>query len=48
MGGENIWYTINRSYDNAIGQKIIAYNLFIISNMRAGDKPKDIMKIDSY
>lgn len=47
LQGENIWYTRDRSYDNAIGLKIIAYNLMVISNTETGDKPKEIKKIVS-
>ena len=42
---ENIWYTKNRDYDSTMGLKAIAYNLMIISNQEAGDKPREIMKI---
>ncbi len=44
---ENIWYTRNRSYDTAIGLKAIAYNLMVVSNMEAGERPREIMKIVS-
>ena len=44
---ENVWYTSNRSYDAAVGLKAIAYNLMIISNVEAGEKPREIMKIVS-
>ena len=37
MGAENLWYTRNRSYDIAIGLKIISYNLMIISNTETRD-----------
>ena len=47
MKAENIWYTMSRSYDTAIGLKIIAYNLMVISNMEAGEKPRGIKKIVS-
>ncbi|GGM76587.1 hypothetical protein GCM10007108_13330 [Thermogymnomonas acidicola] len=47
MRAENIWYTRNRSYDIAIGLKAIAYNLVVVSNMKAGEKPREIMKIVS-
>ena len=47
MGAENIWYTRNRNYDSAIGLKIIAYNLMLISNTETGKKPREIMKIVS-
>ena len=42
---ENAWYTRSRSYDTAMGLKAIAYNLMVISNMEAGEKPREIMKI---
>ena len=42
---ENIWYTVNRDYDTAIGLKAIAYNLMVISNRELGEKPRKIMKI---
>ena len=42
---ENIWYTRKRDYGNAMGLKAIAYNLMGISNMEAGEKPREIMKI---
>ena len=42
---ENIWYTVNRDYDTAIGLKTIAYNLMVISNRELGEKPRGIMKI---
>ena len=42
---ENIWYTKHRDYDSTMGLKAIAYNLMIISNQEAGDKPREIMKI---
>jgi hypothetical protein len=45
MQCENIWYTRNRSYDTAMGLKAIAYNLMVISNGEAGEKPREIMKI---
>ncbi len=44
---ENIWYTSNRGYDNAIGLKVIVYNLMMISNMELGDSRREIMKIVS-
>ena len=44
---ENIWYVRNRSYDTAMGLKAIAYNLMIISNIKMGNKPREIMKIVS-
>ena len=47
MRTENIWYNRNRSYDTAIGLKAIAYNLMIISNIKMGNKPREIMKIVS-
>ncbi|MFG1556081.1 MAG: transposase [Thermoplasmataceae archaeon] len=47
MRGENIWYTRNRSYNTAIGLKAIAYNIMIVSNIKTGNKPREIMKIVS-
>ena len=45
MNAENIWYTGNRSYDTAVGLKAIAYNLMVISNIKMGNKPREIIKI---
>ena len=45
MKAENIWYTKNRDYDSAMALKAIAYNLMVISNIEAGEKPREIMKI---
>ncbi len=45
METEDIWYTRNRSFDTAIGLKAIAYNLMIVSNIKMGNKPREIMKI---
>ena len=42
---ENIWYTKNRDYGAAMGLKAIAYNPMVISNIEAGEKPREIMKI---
>ena len=42
---ENIWYARNRDYDNANAIMPIAYNLTVTSNMEAGEKPREIMKI---
>ena len=47
MGSENILYASNRDYDNAIGLKVIAYNLMVISNIEFGDGKREIMKIVS-
>ena len=47
MKTENLWYIKKRSYDTAIGLKSIAYNLMIISNIKMGNKPREIMKIVS-
>ncbi len=41
----NVWYTRDRSYDTAIGLKATAYNHMIVSNVKAGEKPREIMKI---
>ncbi len=35
----------NMDYDNADGLQAIAYNLTTISDMKAGEKPREIMKI---
>ncbi|MGP6207393.1 hypothetical protein ACNF42_05120 [Cuniculiplasma sp. SKW3] len=47
LHSENIWYTLSRSYDTAIGLKIITCNLMVISNTETGDKPREIKKIVS-
>ena len=47
MRTENICYTRNRFYDTAIGLKVIAYNLMVISNIKTGNRPREIMKIVS-
>ena len=47
MRAENIWYVSNRDYDSAMGLKAIAYNLIIVSNIKMGNKPREIMKIVS-
>jgi hypothetical protein len=47
LQSENIWYIRNRNYDAAIGLKIIAYNLLVISNKETGEKPGKIKKIVS-
>ncbi|MCL4421532.1 MAG: hypothetical protein M1477_07580 [Candidatus Thermoplasmatota archaeon] len=47
MKAVNIWYVSNRDYDTAIGLKIIAYNLMIVSNIKMGNKPREIIKIVS-
>ena len=47
MGSENVWYVSNRDYDIAIGLKVIAYNLMVISNIEPGDSRREIMKIVS-
>ena len=47
LQSENIWYTRNRNYDSAIGLKIIAYNLMVLSNTEIGEKPREIKKIVS-
>ena len=41
----NIWYSRNKNYDTAMGQKITAYNLMGLSNMVAKENPREIMKI---
>ena len=45
MKAEYIRYTNNRNYDTAMGLKIIAYDLMIISNRELGEKLREIMKI---
>jgi hypothetical protein len=47
METEDIWYVRNRSFDTAIGLKTIAYNLMIVSNIKMGNRPREIMKIVS-
>ena len=47
MGAENIWYARDRSYDTAIGLKAITYNLMSVSNIKMGNKHREIMKIVS-
>ena len=44
---ENIWYNMNRSYDHAIGFKIVAYNLKVISNILSRERPRKIKRIVS-
>ena len=44
---ENMWYTNNRSYDHAVGFKITAYNLMVISNILSGERPRRIKRIVS-
>jgi hypothetical protein len=44
-GSEEIWYVRNRNYDTAMGLKIIAYNLMVISNIENGERPRSINKI---
>jgi hypothetical protein len=44
---ENIWYVRNRSHDTANALKAIAYNLMIISNIKTGNRRREIMKIVS-
>ena len=45
MKCEYIYYVKNRDYDRAIGLKILSYNLMVISNMKIGERPREIMKI---
>jgi len=45
MGSEDIWYVKKRNYDTAMGLKIIAYNLMVISNIEQGEKARAINKI---
>ena len=47
MQCENVCYIRKRSYDTARGLKTIAYNNMVISNMEAGDRPREIKKIVS-
>ena len=47
MSSGNIWYVSNRDYDNAIGLKVIAYNLMVISNIELWNNKREIMKIVS-
>jgi len=45
MKSEDIWYVKERNYDTAMGLKIIAYNLMVISNIELGEKARAINKI---
>jgi len=45
MKSEDIWYVKERNYDTAMGLKIIAYNLMVISNIEQGEKARAINKI---
>ena len=47
MHCKNIWHVRNRDYDNADGSGILAYNLMLVSNIRMGENPREIMKIVS-
>ena len=47
MHCENIWHVRNRNYDTAMGLKMLAYNLMLVSNIRMGENPREIMKIVS-
>ena len=47
MHCENIWHVRNRDYDNAVGLRILVYNLMLVSNIRMGENPREIMKIVS-
>ena len=47
MSSENIWYVGNRNYDTAIGLKVVAYNLMVVSNIELGASRREIMKIVS-
>ena len=47
LEGREHLYNRNRSYDAVIGLKAIAYNLMIVSNVKAGEQPREIMKIVS-
>ena len=38
---------MNRSYDHAVGFKITAYNLMVISNILSGERPRRIKRIVS-
>lgn len=40
-----IWYVKNRDYDTAVGLKVTACNLMIVSNIKTGDRPREMMKI---
>lgn len=42
---ENIWYVKNRDYVTAIDLIDIAYNLIVVSNMKSGEKAREIKKI---
>jgi len=41
----HIWYVKNRDHDTAVGLKVIAYNLMIVSNIKTGNRPREMMKI---
>jgi len=45
MGSEDIGYVKERNYDTAMGLKIIAYNLMVISNIEMGETSRSINKI---
>ena len=45
METENIWYVKKRDYDTAMGLKAIAYNLMVVSNIKSGEKAREIKKI---
>lgn len=45
MNAEDIWYVKNGDYDISVGLKAIAYNLMIVSNIRTGERAREIMKI---
>ena len=47
MNTENIWYVKNKDYDTAVGLKVIAYNLMVVSNIKTGNRSREIMKIVS-
>lgn len=48
MGSENIWFTRKISYDTAMGLRIVAYNLIVMTSTEIGNKHREIIKIVSY
>jgi hypothetical protein len=45
LGSEDIWYVRNSNYDTAMGLKIIAYNMMVISSIELGEMPRAMSKI---
>jgi hypothetical protein len=42
---ENIWIVANRNYDTAMGLRVVAYNLMVISNIENAERSPEIKKI---